>query len=69
MTTVINTPGTSKDSGTGALMIFILALVVIGILVAMYGLPLLRTAPRDPGTTINVPDSINVDVKTEEPAP
>lgn len=69
MTTIINTPGTSKDSGSGALLFFIFALVAIGILVAMYGLPMLRNAPSDPGTTINVPDSIKVDVTTEEPAP
>ncbi|MBY0538300.1 hypothetical protein K2P47_02790 [Patescibacteria group bacterium] len=68
MTTIINTPGETKDSGTGALLFFILALVIVGILVAMYGLPMLRNTTPESGTTINVPDSIKVDVDTGESA-
>lgn len=66
MTTIINTPRETKDSGSGALLFIIFALVVGGILFAMYGLPMLRNATPDQGTTINVPDSIKVDVDTGE---
>lgn len=62
MTTIINTPGETKDSGTGALLFFILALVALGILAVLYGLPMLRNTTPDQGTTINVPDTIKVDV-------
>lgn len=68
MTTIINTPGEPKDSGSSALLFIIFALVVGGILVVMYGLPMLRNAKPDQGTTINVPDSIKVDVNTGESA-
>lgn len=68
MTTIINSPGETKDSSTGALLFIIIALIVVGILVVQYGLPMLRTAPSATGTTINVPDSIKVDVDTGKAA-
>jgi hypothetical protein len=66
MTTIINTPRETKDSGSGALLFIIFALVVGGILVVLYGLPMLRNTTPDQGTTINVPDSIKVEVDTGE---
>ncbi len=65
MTTIINTPGQTKDSSAGAFLLFIFLLAAVGILVALYGLPMLRNTTNDPGTTINVPDSIKVDVSTD----
>lgn len=68
MTTIINSPGETKDSGVGASLVLMFALAAVVILGVMYGLPVLRNNTTDPGTTINVPDSIKVDVNTGEAA-
>lgn len=72
MTTIINTPptqaATPSDGGSGLVGIItgIIVLVVIGFLFFAYGLPAMRNAQRTSnpsGPTINVPDTIDVNVK------
>ncbi len=63
MATIINTPGTQSESGSGVGVVVgvILAIVVLALL-AVYGIPALRgTAPQN-GTNIQVPDKIDVNV-------
>lgn len=66
MTTIVNTPAPSNDSGGGMGMIIGLAvLVLFGALFFFYGLPALRQMQL--GTPqINVPNQIDVNVKQSE---
>lgn len=64
MATVINNP----DSGASGMVSLIVGVVLILALVAVfaiYGLPLLRNTSNQ-GTTVNVPDKIQVDVKSNQ---
>lgn len=63
MATVINNPGNGESNGGGAgLIIGIVILVVVVALFFIYGLPAMRN--NDSGTTVNVPDQIDVNVDT-----
>ena len=62
MTTVVNNPAPSNDSGNMMGMIILLAvLVVLGYLGYVYGLPALRQM-QSGGVQINIPDKIDVNV-------
>lgn len=66
MTTIINTPQPSNDSSSGmGMVIGLVVLVVIGFLFFVYGLPALRQM-RLGNPQINVPSSIDVNVKQGE---
>lgn len=62
MTTIVNTPPASKESGGSMGMIIgLFVLIILGFLFFVYGLPLIQNmqlgAPQ-----INVPDKIDVNV-------
>lgn len=66
MATIINNPD-GGNSGGGVGMIFgLIILVVLVALFFLYGLPMIRNASK--GTTINVPDKVQVDVNTNNAA-
>ncbi len=66
MTTVINTPQPNNDSNSGMGMIIgLVVLVVFGLLFFIYGIPALRNM-RLGTPQINVPNSIDVNVKQGE---
>lgn len=66
MTTVINTPQPSNDSNNGMGMIIgLVVLVVFGLLFFVYAIPALRNM-RIGTPQINVPSSIDVNVKQGE---
>jgi len=70
MTTVVNNPTPSGDSGGGGLIAGILALVVVLILLAYFGLPLFNRAARSVGTggtQINIPEQVDVNVNQGQP--
>lgn len=68
MTTVINNPGNgTSDNGSGGAGMIIAVVVVIAIIALffLYGLPALRNSAgngSNTGTTVNVPDKIQVNV-------
>jgi hypothetical protein len=71
MATVINNPGTTTDSGSGAgFLVGAVVFLVAIILVLYYGIPAIRSAVGSASggggstgsTQINVPDKVNVDV-------
>lgn len=65
MTTIVNTPPSSNDSGGNMGMIIgLIVLVVFGYLFFVYGLPAVRQMTS--GTQINVPSEIDVNVKQSE---
>lgn len=53
MTTVINNPGESSDSGAGLIISVVVVLVLI-VLFFVYALPAIRNKNTNPGTTIKV---------------
>ncbi len=63
MTTVVNNPGGTTDSGSGTGMIAVVILIILAILFLFYGLPALRGGASAPntnsgGTTnVNLPDT------------
>ncbi len=62
MTTIINTPAPSNDSGGAVGMIVgLVVLVVLGYLFFVFGLPAIRQMQSN-GVQINVPSDINVNV-------
>jgi hypothetical protein len=66
MTTIINTPQPNNDSNSGMVMIIgLVVLVVFGLLFFVYGIPALRNM-RLGTPQINVPSSIDVNVKQGE---
>lgn len=66
MTTVINTPQPASDQSSGMGMIIgLVVLIVFGLLFFMYGLPALRNM-RLGTPQINVPSTIDVNVKQGE---
>jgi hypothetical protein len=61
MTTIINNPDTSGgNSGGVGLIVGAVVIIAIIALFFLYGLPALRKSSS--GTTVNVPDKIQVDV-------
>lgn len=67
MTTVVNTPGTTSDSGAGLLLGSLLFILIIAVLL-YFGwpvfsrvLPVERAAPTQP-------DQLNIDVDQQQPA-
>ncbi len=64
MATIINNPGTtSTDSNNGmGLVLGVLLLLVVAFLFFVYGLPAITRSAG--GTTLNVPDKVNVNVTT-----
>jgi hypothetical protein len=66
MTTIINTPQPTSDSSGGMGMIIgFVVLVIFGLLFFVYGLPALRNM-RLGNPQINVPSSIDVNIKQGE---
>ena len=62
MTTIVNTPPASNDSGGMMTMVLgIIVLVVVGYLFYIYGVPAIRQM-QSRGVQINVPSDINVNV-------
>lgn len=62
MTTVVNNPAPSNDSGNVmAMIILLVVLVVLGYLGYVYGLPALRQM-QSGGVQINIPNKIDVNV-------
>ncbi|HEY4511458.1 MAG TPA: hypothetical protein VJH55_01320 [Candidatus Paceibacterota bacterium] len=71
MATVINNPGpgdsTTRESasGVGAIIGVIVVLIVLALLV-IYGIPALRNGEvQGTGTELNIPNSIDVNIKPE----
>lgn len=56
MATVINNPSGNTDGGASSAVITGVVIIVLVVLFFMYGLPRIRGN----GTTVNVPDHINV---------
>lgn len=69
MTTIINSPPSSEDSGLG-LIVGIFVLVILSLLFFYFGIPALRQMGTPqiniPAPVINMPDKIDVNV---QPAP
>jgi hypothetical protein len=62
MATIINNPSDSNNAGSGAgLIIGIVIAIIVLFIFIVYALPALRGS-RSAGTTVNVPDKINVNV-------
>ncbi len=64
MTTVVNNPGTSSDSGSGVGIMVAVVLLVLALLFFVYGLPAIRRSgipasnSNSGGTTnVNLPDT------------
>ena len=60
MATVINNPSSDNSGGPMGMIFGIIVLVVLGYLAYVYGLPAIRQMG---GTQINVPSTIDVNVK------
>ena len=61
MATIINNPDSGGSNGGGmGMVIGAIVLVIILILFFVYGLPAIRGSNK--GTTVNVPDKVEVDV-------
>lgn len=73
MTTIINTPAPApapSDGGSGlaGILIGVAVVVIIGFLFFAYGLPAMRgsqdtNSGDNSGPTINVPDTVDVNIK------
>ncbi len=63
MTTIVNNPPSSDNSGGALGMIFgIIVILVLVYLGYVYGLPAVRQMQQSGGVQINVPDKIDVNV-------
>ncbi len=63
MATIINNPDSGSGNGGGmGMLIGGIVLVIIIAIFFVYGLPAIRNANK--GTSVNVPDKINVDVNS-----
>lgn len=65
MTTVVNNPQPSGDSGMGFLLGIIVLIAFVSFVVWRWGLPAMRSA-QETGVQINVPESIDVNVNKTE---
>lgn len=62
MTTIVNTPPATNDSGGVMAMIFgLIVLAILGYLFFIYGMPAIRQF-QSRGIQVNVPSDINVNV-------
>jgi hypothetical protein len=66
MATIINNPPQDNSGGPLTLIIVIVVLFVLGYLGWVYGIPALKNANFGGTPTINVPSSIDVNVKQSE---
>lgn len=69
MTTIVNNPPPSSDNSGGpiGIIIVLIVLAVLGYLVYVYGLPAIRQSQVVvPAPQINVPSTIDVNVKQTE---
>lgn len=73
MATIVNTtPAATNDSGSGSqFLIGAIVLLVVAFLFFYYGLPAMRNAaaPAQQGTSIQVPDQIDVNVNGGQGTP
>lgn len=65
MTTVVNNPQPSGDSGMGFLLGIIVLIAFVSFVIWRWGLPAMRSA-QNGGVQINVPESIDVNVNKTE---
>ena len=67
MTTIVNSPTPSSDSGSGGMIVGIFAIIVFGLIFVYFGLPAIRRLGQSqinlPAPQIAVPDKIDVNVK------
>ena len=64
MATIINNPGDGNNSGGNAagIIVGIVLVVIVLFVFFVYGLPAIRGTRQSSGTTVNVPDKIDVNV-------
>ena len=62
MATVINNPDTSDRSGGLGVVLAVIVVIAVVIALLVYGLPALRNSNSQNGTTIQVPDKVDVNV-------
>lgn len=63
MTTVVNNPAPSNDSGSGmGMMIGIVLIVIVVILFFVYGLPAIR---QSSSPQINIPEKVDININQE----
>jgi len=64
MATIINNPSTSEGEGSGSAVVLaiLVGVLILGGLFVMYRLPAFQGENAGSGTTIEVPDTVQVDV-------
>lgn len=65
MTTIVNNPAQSSDSSGSGILIGVIVLLILGVIVWYWGIPMLRKGPAQinvPAAQINVPGQIDVNV-------
>lgn len=65
MTTIVNNPPSDNSGGPMGMIFGIIVLIVLGYFAYVYGLPAIRQMTSG-GTQINVPSSVDVNVKQTE---
>lgn len=63
MTTIVNTPATTDGGSGSAALVTIVVLVLLAIALLYFGLPILS---RNVGTTVQVPDQIDVNINAPQ---
>ncbi len=66
MATIINNPPQDNSGGPLTLIVVLVVLIVLGYLGVVYGLPALKNVNFGGTPTINVPNTIDVNVKQSE---
>lgn len=70
MTTIVNSPNPSNDNNNGGLILGIFVLIVLGLVFFYFGIPALKNLKpveiNVPAPQINVPNEIDVNVKSTE---
>ncbi len=63
-TTIINPASNNDSSSSGiALLIGVIAIIVVAVLFFIYGLPALKGLTTNSGTQVNIPKSVDINVK------
>lgn len=63
MATIVNTPASTTDNGSGAgFMLGVIALLVFLAVLIFYGIPALQRAGSSTAPSVNVPENIDVNV-------